>query len=137
MEAAYQVASNLRPEDARECIEGHGVLPTLALPLVALQGRTEAFYVPDGRIAGLVGIYENGMIWMLCTKAVENFPILFFKEAKKFIDSRKEPRLFNVADKRNVLHLKLLKKLGFTFTGEINYGPNNLPFIQFEKCVLL
>lgn len=136
LEAAYEVASQLRPEDARECIEGHGVLPTQALPLAILQCPTEAFYVPDGRIAGLVGIYDNGLIWMLCTKAVEDFPILFFKEAKQFIESRKEPRLFNVADKRNALHLKLLKKLGFTFTGEVLHGPNQLPFIQFERCVL-
>ena len=95
---------------------------------------TEAFYVPDGRIAGLVGVYASGAIWMLCTKAVEDHPILFVKEAKAYIESRKEQRLFNICDKRNTLHLKLLKLLGFNFTGEVLHGPNNLPFIEFEKC---
>lgn len=113
---------------------GHGVQPTIALPLSTLQSLTEAFYVPDGRIAGLVGIYPDGSIWMLCTKAIEDYPILFVKEAKKYLSERKEPRLHNICYKKNVLHLKLLNLLGFTFIGEVLHGPNNLPFIEFERC---
>ena len=133
---AYEVASKLRPEDVKECTEGHGIVPTRDIPLALLSCTTEAFYVPDGRIAGLVGVYASGAIWMLCTKAVEDHPILFVKEAKAYIESRKDQRLFNICDKRNKLHLKLLKLLVFNFIGEVLHGPNNLPFIEFEKCAL-
>ena len=37
LEAAYQVASNLRPEDRRECVEGHGIEPIIDIPLALSQ----------------------------------------------------------------------------------------------------
>ena len=58
----------------------------------------------------------------------------FAREAKRFIDSRPEKLLYNVVDKRNTVHLKLLKFLGFKFIREIPFGPNQLPFIEFIKC---
>ena len=39
--------------------------------------------------------------------------------------------LWNIVDKRNTTHLKLLKFLGFKFLREVSYGPNNLTFIEF------
>ena len=71
---------------------------------------------------------------MLCTPAIHDYPLTFAREAKRFIDSRQESRLWNYADKRNTVHLKLLKFLGFRFLDEIPFGPNQLPFIKFEKC---
>jgi len=130
-EAAIEVASNLRPDDRREIEEGHGHDPMEAL----LQGSSESssiyFTVPDGRIAGLAGVYPNGAIWMICTPAIEDFPTTFAREAKRFIESRTEPLLWNILDKRNTVHLKLLKFLGFKFLREFTYGPNNLTFIEF------
>ena len=52
---------------------------------------------------------HDTMIWMLCTPVIELYPMTFAREAKKFIDSRTEPLLWNVVDKRNTVHLKLLK----------------------------
>ena len=125
------MASNLRPDDRREIEEGHGHDPMEAL----LQGSSESssiyFTVPDGRIAGLAGVYPNGAIWMICTPAIEDFPTTFAREAKRFIESRPEPLLWNILDKRNTVHLKLLKFLGFKFLREFTYGPNNLTFIEF------
>jgi hypothetical protein len=100
-----------------------------------LQGSSESssvyFTVPDGRIAGLAGVYPNGAIWMICTPAIEDFPSTFAREAKRFVDSRPEPLLWNILDKRNTIHLRLLKFLGFKFLREFTYGPNNLTFIEF------
>ena len=135
LEAAYQVASQLRPDDRRECVEGPGIEPTIHIPLTSLQGFCVSFNVPDGRIAGLAGIHEGGQIWMLTTPAIEDFPHHFAREAKRFIDKRPEPYLWNIVDKRNTIHIKLLDFLGFSFHEEIEYGPNNLPFIRFDKCV--
>jgi hypothetical protein len=131
LEAAYEVASNLRLEDAREVVEGHGVVPTIAIPLASLEGFCVAFTVPDGRTAGLAGVLPDNSIWMLCTPAIEDFPHTFAREAKRFIESREEPYLWNVVDKRNTIHLKLLKFLGFKFLREVKHGPNQLTFIEF------
>ena len=132
LEAAYEVASNLRPEDRRECVEGHGIVPTIHIPLASLSGFCRYFTMPNGETAGMVGI-QGSKIWMLCTPAIEKYPLTFAREAKRFINSRTEPCLWNVVDKRNTVHLKLLKFLGFTFHEELLFGPNNLPFIKFSK----
>ena len=136
LEAAYQVASQLREDDRRECEEGHGSIPTIHIPLASTMCFCVSFNVPDGRIAGLAGIHKNGQIWMLCTPAIEDFPHHFAREAKRFIDRRPEPYLWNIVDKRNTVHIKLLKFVGFTLHEEVRHGPNNLPFIRFDKCVI-
>jgi len=132
LEAAYQVALSLRQEDLRECVEGHGIQPTIDIPLASLRGFCRYFTVPNGETAGIVGIIDD-KIWMLCTPAIHQYPLTFAREAKRFIDSRTEPYLWNVVDKRNTVHIKLLKFLGFNFHEELLFGPNNLPFIRFSK----
>ncbi len=98
---------------------------------MSLTGFCKSFTVPNGRTAGLVGIQDGGIIWMLTTSAIHDYPITFAREAKRFIESRDEPLLWNIVDKRNTVHLKLLRFLGFKFLREIKYGPNNLTFIEF------
>ena len=131
MEAAVEVASNLRKDDYREVFEGHGHYPLLYLPLAAFNGDTVWFEVPNGRTAGMAGVQEGGKIWMLCTDAIHEYPLTFAREAKRFIESREEKLLWNIVDKRNTAHLKLLKFLGFKFLRELEHGPNKLTFIEF------
>ena len=131
-EAALYVAANLRPEDYREVTEGHGVQPIVAAwrPL----GADDIYFtVPNGETAGMAGVESDGRVFMLCTPAIEKYPITFAREAKRYIDSRPEPLLWNIIDKRNTVHLKLLKWLGFEFLEEFEYGPNNLTFIKFYR----
>ena len=136
MEAAVHVASNLRDDDYREVFEGHGQFPLLFIPITACQGDTVYFSDADGRIAGLAGVEDDGKIWMLCTNVIHTAPILFARQAKKWLDSREDKILWNIVDKRNAAHLKLLKFLGFKFLREFEYGPNNITFIEFCKlCV--
>ena len=135
LEAAYQVASQLREDDLRECVEGHGIEPTIHIPLASLRGFCVHFTVPDGRIAGLAGIEDDGRVWMLTTPAILDFPVTFAREAKRFIESRTESVLWNYVDKRNTVHIKLLKFLGFTFLEEVPFGPNELPFIKFARWI--
>ena len=131
MEAAVEVASNLRFDDFREVYEGHGHFPLLYLPQSAFIGDTVWFEVPNGKTAGLAGVQEGGRIWMLCTDAIHEYPLTFAREAKRFIESREEKLLWNIVDKRNTAHLKLLKFLGFKFLRELKHGPNQLTFIEF------
>ena len=87
--------------------------------------------MPNGKTAGLAGVQEGGKIWMLCTPAIHDYPLTFAREAKRFIESREEKLLWNIVDKRNTAHLKLLKFLGFKFLRELQHGPNKLTFIEF------
>ena len=130
-EAALEVATNLRSDDLREVVEGHGLNPMILLPLAAEEGSAVYFTVPDGKTAGLAGVGDDGTIWMVCTPDIERYPITFAREAKRFVDSREEPLLWNIVDCRNTVHLKLLKFLGFKFLRKVTHGPNNLPFIEF------
>ena len=130
-EAAIYVASHLRDDDYREVKEGHGHEPLLWIPQSSFYGDTVWFEVPNGRTAGLAGVQDGGLIWMLCTNAIHDYPLTFAREAKRFIESRKEELLWNIVDKRNTAHLKLLKFLGFKFLRELKHGPNQLTFIEF------
>jgi len=131
IEAAIKVASNLLPEDRREVEEGHGLDPMEELTLSVHRSSCVWFEVPNGKTAGMAGVGPNGEVWMLCTPAIHDYPITFAREAKRFIESRSEPLLWNIVDKRNVVHLKLLKFLGFKFLREISHGPKQLTFIEF------
>ena len=131
MEAAIEFPSNLRPDDRREVEEGHGLDSMFYLKEEAKLGSCIYFEVPNGKTAGMAGVDEGGLIWMLCTDAIHEFPLTFAREAKRWVESRPEPLLWNVVDKRNKVHLKLLKFLGFKFLREYPFGPNNLPFIEF------
>ena len=130
-EAAFEVASNLLPEDHREVEEGHGHDPKVILPLTYDMGDSVYFRVPNGELAGIAGVHGEGQIWMLCTPAILKYPMTFAREAKRYVESRQEKLLWNIADKRNIVHLKLLKFLGFKFLRELKHGPNQVTFIEF------
>ena len=131
LEAALHVASNLRPDDRREVEEGHGLDPMEHLTLEARNSSCVYFTMPNGKTAGMGGIEENGMIWMVCTPDVENYPHTFIRAAKDYMERSDKNLLWNIVDKRNKVHLKFLKFLGFKFLREIKYGPNKLSFIEF------
>ena len=130
-EAAVEVASNLLPEDHREVEEGHGHDPNVILPSTYHIGDSVYFKVPNGELAGIAGVHDGGQIWMLCTPAILKYPVTFAREAKRYVESREEKLLWNIVDKRNTVHLKLLKFLGFKFLRELKHGPNQLTFIEF------
>ncbi len=133
MKAAVQVAFNLRPDDRREVEEGHGQDPLVELVKAAQEGTCVYFNVPNGKTAGMAGVEKGGVVWMLCTPAIHDYPITFAREAKRYIDSRQEELLWNIVDERNKVHLKLLKFLGFKFLRKISPGPKQLSFIEFAR----
>lgn len=131
--AALEVALNLLPDDRSEVQEGHGHDPKTALVDSIRYCDSVYFEVPNGKIAGLAGVHGNGQIWMLCTPAIYDYPHTFAREAKRYVDERREKLLWNIVDERNEVHLKLLRFLGFKFIRRLNYGPNNLTFIEFAR----
>ena len=131
MEAATEVVFNLRPDDLREVEEGHGIPSALLPSLMSSNPSYVYFTVPDGKTAGMAGVGKDGDIWMLCTPEIHRYPITFAREAKRYVDSRTEPLLWNIVDSRNTAHLRLLKFLGFKFLRKLKHGPNNVTFIEF------
>ena len=132
IKAAVEVASNLRSDDRREVEEGHGLDPFVMITSKAQEGSCVYFNVPNGKTAGMAGVDPGGLIWMLTTPAIEEYPVTFAREAKRYVE-RQKGLLWNIVDKRNTVHLKLLKFLGFKFLREIFHGPNQLSFIEFCK----
>ena len=127
------VALDLRKEDKREVMEGFGLNPALALAELVLSNYTVIFYTPDSRTAGMAGVSNDGCVWMLCTDAIDKFPITFIRQARNWLNTLPHKLLYNIADIRNIEHLKLLKHLGFKFLRVIPHGPNNLYFVEFAK----
>ena len=125
------MASNLRPEDRREVEEGHGNDPMDYAHWIAAEATAVWFEVPNGKTAGMAGVGPQGEVWMLCTPAIHEYPITFAREAKRYVERQPDKLLWNIVDKRNTVHLKLLKFLGFKFLRELKYGPNQLTFIEF------
>ena len=132
LEAAMSVASNLRSDDRREVEEGHGLDPFVMITSKAQEGSCVYFNVPNGKTAGMAGVDPGGLIWMLTTPAIEEYPVTFAREAKRYVE-RQKGLLWNIVDKRNTVHLKLLKFLGFKFLRKISHGPYQLSFIEFCK----
>jgi hypothetical protein len=139
VEAAFTVASNLIHTDRREVVEGYGYDNVLDIAIGAA-ASPDTYYVstPDGKIAAMGGFQSGGQLWMLCTPAIHDSPLTFARTIKRMVDSRTEKLLWNIVDKRNTTHIRLLRFLGFKFLREVIHGPNNLPFIEFCKiqCVL-
>ena len=131
LEAATEAASNLRTDDRREVQEGHGIDPTLLPFLMSHNPSYVYFTLPNGKTAGMAGVGKEGDIWMLCTPLIHQHPITFAREAKRYVDSRTEPLLWNIVDSRNTAHIRLLRFLGFKFLRKLKHGPNNVTFIEF------
>ena len=130
MEAALEVASNLLPADRREVEEGHGVDAKEALIDAVQKPSCVYFVVPNGKTAD-----DGGQIWMLCKTAIHDYPITFAREAKRYVERQEDKLLWNIVDKRNKVHLKLLQFLGFKFLRELKHGPNQLTFIEFCRVL--
>jgi hypothetical protein len=81
-----------------------------------------------------------GSIWLLGTDAITNeIPVAFLRWTKRLLPVLTEPftLVCNAVDKRNVVHVKWLRWLGFTFIREVRLGPSDLPFYEFARltCV--
>ena len=139
MADAIEVANNLRPEDFDEVLRmGHarlGVAFSVVFSDVAV-----SFFNTYVEIAGVAGICPDaedgvGLIWMLCTPAIEKNPHTFVRQAKKWLKTEEANYrlLWNLADARNIYHHKLLKMLGFKALRSIPAGPYKLPFLEIVK----
>ena len=79
---------------------------------------------------------RHGSIWMLGTDHVtDDFPVAFLRQCRRFLPILMSDyeMVSNKVDKRNTVHIKWLKWMGFTIIREVIYGPENRPFYEFAR----
>ena len=135
---AMYVAANLQEDDRQELAGlGHADHEMAVVLSVYHSEPAVTFWNPDGNICGVAGVSRTdahcGAIWMLTTPHVRPYPKLFFKEAKKWVEQQTSfEMLYNIADPRNRMHLKLLHRLGFKRLSYVT-TPTNLTYVEFAK----
>ena len=137
------IARNMREADRMECA-AYGKSPYLALS-EGFQCSLPCFTgMVDDRPVVMFGVVPLGdgigSIWLLGTDAITNeIPVAFLRWTKRLLPVLTEPLTLvcNAVDKRNVVHVKWLRWLGFTFIREVRLGPSDLPFYEFARltCV--
>ena len=138
IEDAVYVSQNLRPADLSE-MEGLGCSPFNCVLGVLMCEDTFAFTNYDGDLAGIGGVIPdsdgNAGIWTLCTPAIDNMGVTFFRQCKQGIDMFTKPykMVYALCDSRNTLHHKLLKFLGFKALRSIPQPPHNIPYYEVVK----
>jgi hypothetical protein len=137
-EHALGLAARLRWEDWREVEEGTGLPCPVALrQSIRLSAESWVARLPDGTPVAVFGVArdvarDGGVVWMLCTRAVERCPLVVLKEARRFIARwlREYRYLHNAADYRNALHIRWVQQLGFTLGHLVER--RGLPFQTFH-----
>tara|TARA_Y100001937_G_scaffold21781_2_gene30753 strand:- start:1772 stop:2401 length:630 start_codon:yes stop_codon:yes gene_type:complete len=136
------ISQNLRQADLDE-IEALGRVPEQAIEESFFGSKPHSYTgeyqgVPMAMF-GVVPFEENpkwGSIWLLGTDDVtDGAPISFLKWTKLFFPILIEPyeMVCNIVDKRNEVHIKWIKWLGFKFIREITHGPNKRTFYEFAR----
>jgi hypothetical protein len=135
---AIWVAQHLQEDDKQE-LEGlgHTEMELVLTDSITLSDNPVTFRNPVGEICGVAGVSRtdahSGAIWMLTTPHVRPYPKLFYKEAKKWVEQQTSyEMLYNIADPRNRMHMKLLHMLGFKRLCYVS-TQTNLTYVEFAK----
>lgn len=141
---AEYIGTHLRQADLQEM---HAVMGGHVDPVQALKYGIETSYFPfvatiDGVPACVFGAVPEphddrfGSVWLMGTDAITNHPRTFLRHSKEYLEKVAEPfsLLWNCVDKRNDVHIRWLKWMGFTFIKEIpSFGEQRRPFLEFAK----
>ena len=137
-----EIAPRLRKGDLDE-IEALGEEPEEALRKSYFGSEPKCYTAEHKEVPmamfGVVPFQDNpkwGSIWLLGTDDVTDVaPISFLKWTKLFFPTLIEPyeMVCNIVDKRNTVHIKWIKWLGFSFVREVTAGPHNRTFYEFAR----
>ena len=132
------IAEHLRTADRQELETASGVS--------AEEARSRAWGLSQNRWVALVddlpafvfGVVNDparglaGVIWMVCTDRIARAPRGVLRTSQECLDeiAKHFDLLHNQADCRNTLHLRWIKKLGFTLDDIVQV--NGLPFQRFH-----
>ena len=136
------LAHNLRRADHNEVKAALGVVSPEAL-LFSMRNTENPFTIIDGSTpAGIFGVAPIepgvGAIWLLGTDALVRGKWRFLRQSKKWMNHVSDgyDLLFNFVDERNVLHIRWIAWLGFSFIyRHEKYGVEQRPFLEFVRIV--
>lgn len=139
VEDAHYVASRCRQADVDETIAHLGMSPSVIVPISVMTGGDNFTIVEEatGLPIGMYGVSPHpsldnyGVVWMLLTSEVERFKTTFIRRGKPLFETlHKDYELIgNYVDARNSLHIRWLKRVGFTFLPVIpEFGNEKRPF---------
>ena len=134
------LAPRLRKADLREIRAVRDVDPLVALT-EAMENSEACYtaYFGDAPMAifGVVPIEiepKIGLVWMMGTSDIERVKVSFLRKCRAWRDvlCQGYHMVGNFVDARNLVHIRWLKWLGFTFVGRHEeYGIEKLPFYEF------
>lgn len=138
---AVSIAPRLRQADQQEISASLGIPAEFALVATVHHSKVALAIEEDGEVIGLFGadpipVFDNtAQVWMVMTDAIHSISMQFLREGGEWLERLHEvaPLLTNYTDKRNTLHHRWLRWLGFTFIGEHAYGRQGEPFYQFVR----
>lgn len=140
---AYDIAPRLREADKAEIFASTGDAPIQAL-VEGIQRSDQALTIighQDTPI-GIFGVCHRhelpgiGLVWMLATNELPTIVRELVRQTPLWLNAfhASYPVLGNVVDARNELHIKWIKRVGFTFINRhLNFGHEGREFLEFVK----
>lgn len=140
---AKYIAPRLREADRRECMARVGLKPDVVLPLtVTLEKDVWVCCDLEDTPVVIMGVSpvalhpEMGIVWMTSTDEIFKYKMTLMKGTPEILEMfhDKYPLLANHVDARNTVHIKWLKKMGFSMLREMpEFGVERVPFIEFAR----
>ncbi len=138
-----ELSRTMRKADREELMASSGQSPLEALEEgYVLSSKLYTIFNDEDRVVGVFGVAPNpldptiGHPWMLASDLLDGMKMTFLRQCHSYVDDLGKGYLLlmNVCDKRNTVHIKWLRWLGFTFIREHpHYGVGRLPFLEFVK----
>lgn len=142
LEDAIRLAPNLREQDVAEVRASSGQSPLEAL-FYGVEHSIKCYTIADadgpvamfGVAAGDSQDSDLGLVWMLASPRLLNHRRQLIQESRYWLSVllSVRPRLWNVVDESNKVHLRFLQWLGASFHTSLKLGGRR--FTPFTLCV--
>lgn len=140
---AVTLAPRLREADRNECRAFLGIEPEGVLPLnVNTAEKAWCFVGDNGEPVGMFGVSPVdqhpyfGIVWMVTTPEITDYRRELIRLAPIWLDRMHSlyPLLGNHVDARNTLHVRWLRRMGFSFLRTLpTFGVERRPFHEFAR----
>ena len=139
------LAKHIRDADRREILDVSGLDPLTAFlesykmsmaPVTVESGDTGNPVLMCGVSPIYGGSLKEGAVWMMATNELKDIKFEFLRRSNEVLDRISDPFtvVYNVVDKRNVLHIRWLKWLNFCFLREVpNWGVGKISVYEFVR----
>lgn len=128
------IAPYLRQSDLQELDAMTGLPPAVAVAYSIAHSEKGYAAEIDGKPIAIFGV-ADGLIWLVATDDINNYPITFYRLSKKIFQKLKSGyiQLSNYVDTRNKLSLKWLKWLGFKIDPPMKINNGIFHFVHWEE----